>query len=152
MVILCLIYWGIIKWVSSVAGFHFVFPLVNRRVPTPTHPLSEASAPPVILCLSYSHPSGSEVVSYYGFHFHFSDDYWCCASFHLSVGHLYIFGKTAVSTQALHLFLKLGCFSFYCCVVKVFYKVWDCSVAQSCPALCDPMDCGTPGFPVLHHV
>ena len=25
-----------------------------------------------------------------------------------------------------------------------------CSVAQSCPTLCDPMDCCTPGFPVLH--
>ena len=25
-----------------------------------------------------------------------------------------------------------------------------CSVAQSCPTLCDPMDCTTPGFPVLH--
>ena len=24
------------------------------------------------------------------------------------------------------------------------------SVAQSCPTLCDPMDCSTPGFPVLH--
>ena len=27
-----------------------------------------------------------------------------------------------------------------------------CSVAQSCPAVCDPVDCGTPGFPVLHHL
>ena len=25
-----------------------------------------------------------------------------------------------------------------------------CSVAKSCPTLCDPMDCSTPGFPVLH--
>ena len=25
-----------------------------------------------------------------------------------------------------------------------------CSVAQSCPTLCDPMDCSTSGFPVLH--
>ena len=25
-----------------------------------------------------------------------------------------------------------------------------CSVTQSCPALCDPMDCSTPGSPVLH--
>ena len=25
------------------------------------------------------------------------------------------------------------------------------SVAQSCPTLCDPMDCSTPGFSVLHH-
>ena len=30
----------------------------------------------------------------------------------------------------------------YCC----------CSVAQSCLILCDPMDCSTPGFPVLHHL
>ena len=26
------------------------------------------------------------------------------------------------------------------------------SVAQSCPTLCDPMNCSTPGFPVLHHL
>ena len=26
------------------------------------------------------------------------------------------------------------------------------SVAQSCPNLCDPMDCSTPGFPVHHQV
>ena len=24
------------------------------------------------------------------------------------------------------------------------------SVTQSCPTLCDPMDCSMPGFPVLH--
>ena len=27
-----------------------------------------------------------------------------------------------------------------------------CSVAQSCPTLCNPMDCSTSGFPVLHHL
>ena len=27
-----------------------------------------------------------------------------------------------------------------------------CSVAQSCLTLCNPMDCSTPGFPVLHHL
>ena len=26
-----------------------------------------------------------------------------------------------------------------------------CSVAQSCPILCDPMHCSTPGLPVLQH-
>ena len=25
-----------------------------------------------------------------------------------------------------------------------------CSVGKSCPTLCDPIDCSTPGFPVLH--
>ena len=27
-----------------------------------------------------------------------------------------------------------------------------CSAAQSCPRLCNPMDCSTPGFPVLHYL
>ena len=27
-----------------------------------------------------------------------------------------------------------------------------CSVAKSCLTLCDPMNCSTPGFPVLHHL
>ena len=27
-----------------------------------------------------------------------------------------------------------------------------CSVAKSCPVLCDPMDQSTPGFPVLHYL
>ena len=30
---------------------------------------------------------------------------------------------------------------------------WCCgSVTQSCPTLCNPMDCSTPGFPVQHHL
>ena len=27
-----------------------------------------------------------------------------------------------------------------------------CSVTKLCPTLCDPMDCSTPGSPVLHHL
>ena len=27
-----------------------------------------------------------------------------------------------------------------------------CSVTQSCLTLCSPMDCSTPGFPILHHL
>ena len=27
-----------------------------------------------------------------------------------------------------------------------------CSVTQSCLTLCDPIDCSSPGFPVLHHL
>ena len=32
------------------------------------------------------------------------------------------------------------------------FQIVCCSVAQSCPTLCGPMDCSTPGFPVLHHL
>ena len=31
-------------------------------------------------------------------------------------------------------------------------KVYCCLVARSCLILCDPMDCSTPGFPVLHYL
>ena len=27
-----------------------------------------------------------------------------------------------------------------------------CLVTRSCPSLCNPMDCSTPGFPVLHYL
>ena len=27
-----------------------------------------------------------------------------------------------------------------------------CSVAQMCPTLCDPMNCSTPGLPVIHYL
>ena len=31
-------------------------------------------------------------------------------------------------------------------------STYCCSVAQLCLTLCDPMDCSTPGFPVLHYL
>ena len=45
--------------------------------------------------------------------------------------------KTADSPPIANIF-----FSICCC----------CSVAKSCLTLCDPMDCSTPGFPVLHYL
>ena len=36
-----------------------------------------------------------------------------------------------------------------------YYQILDtlcCSVAKSCPTLCDPMSCSKPGFPVLHYL
>ena len=35
------------------------------------------------------------------------------------------------------------------CSERLEYSCWCCSVIQSCPTLCDPMECSTPGFPVL---
>ena len=34
----------------------------------------------------------------------------------------------------------------------IFMLICRFSVAQSCLTLCDPMDCSTLGFPVLHHL
>ena len=36
--------------------------------------------------------------------------------------------------------------------ILLCYKHQFSSVAQSCPTLCDPMDCSTPGFPVHHQL
>ena len=36
--------------------------------------------------------------------------------------------------------------------VVPFVEHQFCSVAQSCPTLCDPMDCSTPGLPVHHQL
>ena len=44
------------------------------------------------------------------------------------------------STQA---FSIVGPYPKICC--------W-CSVAQSCPALCEPMNCSMPGTPILHYL
>ena len=32
---------------------------------------------------------------------------------------------------------------------RIAMEVCCCSVTNSCPTLCDPVDCSTPGFPVL---
>ena len=36
--------------------------------------------------------------------------------------------------------------------IPLWVQVQFSSVAQSCPTLCDPMDCSTPGFPVHHQL
>ena len=41
---------------------------------------------------------------------------------------------------------------FYSLLVSEISKRPHCSVAQSCLTLCDPMDCSTSGFPILHHL
>ena len=45
--------------------------------------------------------------------------------------------------------------NIYLCFIdyaKAFDYVKSSSVTQSCPTLCDPMDCNTPGFAVHHQL
>ena len=39
-----------------------------------------------------------------------------------------------------------------CCEDTISVILCCCSVTQLCPTLHNPMDCSTPGFPVLHHL
>ena len=45
---------------------------------------------------------------------------------------------------------RLKRISFNC--TTCYKAITCCSVAQWCLTLCDPMNCSTPGFPVLHHL
>ena len=60
--------------------------------------------------------------------------------------------KTRFSLASYNLFSQsLPGDSVVCVRVSQPLCYWHCcSVAQSCPTLCDPMDCSTPGFPVFH--
>ena len=46
-------------------------------------------------------------------------------------------------TYIVHSILYIRICIYYCCC---------CSVTQSCPTLCNPMDCSTPGLPVHHQL
>ena len=48
--------------------------------------------------------------------------------------------------------LSLGCKNGSVCCCCCSSCCCCCSVAKSCPTLCNPMDCSTPGFPVLHYL
>ena len=39
-----------------------------------------------------------------------------------------------------------------CIMVWFMDTYYSCPVSQACPALCNPMDCSMPGFPVSHHL
>ena len=39
-----------------------------------------------------------------------------------------------------------------CMYVSTYMFTYCCSVTRSCPTLCDPMDCSTPGLPTPHHL
>ena len=82
--------------------------------------------------LNFCSASGCEVIAHCGFNLHFSNN--ICPSFHFDV-----------SIGVFNMFYWDHC-------LFTFDLLFCCLLAQSWPALCDPMDCSTPGFTVLHHL
>ena len=59
--------------------------------------------------------------------------------------HVSILSQNSLHTGCHILLNRVPCYTVgHCCCC--------CSGAKWCPALCDPMDCSTPGFPVLHYL
>ena len=88
----------------------------------------------------------------------FLEDEWCWASFHVPLGHLYVF-FWKMSIQVFCLFGNVFfVFFFFFFDIELyilfiyFGLVQFSSVAQSCSTLCDPMNCSTPGLPVHHQL
>ena len=59
---------------------------------------------------------------------------------------IYSLGKIIVRVSHLH-----GCFDLQNSLSFQFSSVQFSSVPQSCPTLCDPMNCSMLGLPVHHH-
>lgn len=83
------------------------FYIPNGNVPISVSPHS----PNVFLKNYYGYSGGYKVVSHCGFDLHFPNDYWHWASFHVPIGHLYIFVRE-MSIQVFCPFLKIGLFVF----------------------------------------
>ena len=63
----------------------------------------------------------------------------------------FLFSRLIAEPQdLLALFLPLPSQSLK--LISQAYLVQFSSITQSCPILCDPMDCSTPGFPVHHQL
>jgi len=68
-------------------------------------------------------------------------------TFHAKMGSI-DYNKHLLSTCYVPLFFSL---SLHICVyINIF--CWCCSVAKSCPTLCDLMDCSMPGSSVLYYL
>ena len=54
----------------------------------------------------------------------------------------------------LWVFFKFVCLLFFPCPLLKYwcFPISFTSVTQSCPTVCDPMDCSTPGLPVHHQL
>ena len=55
-------------------------------------------------------------------------------------------------TKELGFHFFLTCLSLEFCSVSVLHSSSSSSVVQSCPTLCNPMDCSMPGLPVHHQL
>ena len=92
VIVLFLIFWGLSILFSIIATPIYI--PINSAWGFPSFTSS-----PMLVILSFDerHSNQCEVIAHCGFDLHFPDDLWCWPSFHVPVGHLYVFfGKMSI--------------------------------------------------------
>ena len=76
------------------------------------------SSPKFIVCRVFddSHSDWCEVISHCNFDMHFSHNDWCWESFHVFVGHLYVFFEEMSFKSSTHFFDWVVCFFILSCL------------------------------------
>ena len=76
---------------------------------------------------------------------------WSSPGKHTGVG-CHSFLQGIFPTQGSNLPYCRQIFFFFFLPSELPGNLCHCSVVQSCPTLCNPIDCSTPGFSVFHHL
>ena len=118
MLVLFLIFWGISIVFSTVAA-----PIYDLTDGAQELPFLHIFSPTFICYLLYNrHSDRCTVMSHCGFDLHFPDNSRCWASFHVSIGHLYVFWKNVYSGP-LPILNWVVCL-FWCWLVGVLCIFW----------------------------
>ena len=122
IVVLCLIFWGNSILCSKVAVPIYMSTNSAQRFPFP-YILTNTCH---LLVLGNSHSDSCEVISHCGSDLYLPDDWWCWASFHVHIGHLYFFfGKMSIQVLC-PFFIELFLFYWNVCVLWILtpYRVY----------------------------
>lgn len=114
MVSPCLTFWGTIFYRGC-----------NTTISTAVYegPNFFKSSPAFVIVhpFDYSYHDGFKVVFHCGFDLPFCNDKLCWTSFHVLIGHLYVFGRIFVR---FFMSFQAHVFPFYCWVVRIVHIFW----------------------------
>ena len=113
-VILLLIFWGTYILFCIVAAPAYISTNSVREFPF-LHTLSS-----ICRLLNDDHSDWCEVVPHCSFGLHFSNIYWCWASFHVPASQLYVFLKKCLLNSSTHFYIGLFGFLLLSCI-SCFY-------------------------------